>query len=79
MDVAGDDGQSRGAASESRPSRVRRKRTPAAGESKGRKLVLPDDVHDRLWLVARQKKQTVSAVAADILDRNLPKFRVEKL
>ncbi|MBV8315511.1 MAG: hypothetical protein JOZ53_11290, partial [Planctomycetaceae bacterium] len=43
-----------------------------------RKLSLPADVHDRLWLYARQKRTTVSAVATEILDRNLPRFRVER-
>jgi hypothetical protein len=56
----------------------RRKRAPVGGETKGRKLSLPDDVHDRLWLLARQRRTTVSAVAADILDRALPRFKVER-
>jgi hypothetical protein len=56
----------------------RRKRPVVASKSTGRKLVLPDDVHDRLWLLARQRRQTVSAVAAEILDRNLPRFKVER-
>ena len=65
------------------PRRTRRPgsagaRTPAGGETKGRKLSLPADVHDRLWLYARQKRTTVSAVATEILDRNLPRFRVER-
>ena len=36
---------------------------------KGRKINLPDEVHDRLWLLARQLKQSVFAVANDLLDR----------
>jgi hypothetical protein len=43
-----------------------------------KKIHLPDALHDRLWLMARQRKTTVSAVAADILDKNLPRFRVER-
>jgi hypothetical protein len=40
---------------------------------------LIDDVHDRLWVLARQRKQTtVSAVAGDVLDRNLPRLRIER-
>jgi hypothetical protein len=35
-------------------------------------------VHDRLWLLARQKRKSVSAVAAEILDRNLPRFTVQR-
>ncbi len=41
------------------------------GEIRGRKFGLPDDVHDRLWQFAREKKITISAVAAGILDKNL--------
>src|SRR4051812_12391458 len=29
-------------------------------------------VHDRLWLLARQKRPSLSAVAVDILDKNVP-------
>jgi hypothetical protein len=73
------EGQGRGAGpAESRAPRTRRRRPPVGGETKGRKLHLPDAIHDRLWLMARQRKTTVSAVAADILDKNLPRFRVER-
>ena len=77
------EGQGRGEAAPepkaNRTTRVgRRPRTLAGGETKGRKLSLPADVHDRLWLSARQKRTTVSAVATEILDRNLPRFRVER-
>ena len=79
----GAEGRGRGEAAPgpkaNRATRVgRRARTPAGGETKGRKLSLPADVHDRLWLYARQKRTTVSAVATEILDRNLPRFRVER-
>ncbi|HMB04096.1 MAG TPA: hypothetical protein VKP69_10215 [Isosphaeraceae bacterium] len=30
------------------------------GPLKGRKISLPDEVHDRLWLLARQRKQTIN-------------------
>ena len=46
--------------------------------STGLKLTLPDDFHDRLWLLARQRKTSVSAVATEILDRNLPRFTVSR-
>lgn len=81
QDDAGDaaaEGQGRGAAPEARTPRARTRRPPVSTETKGRKLHLPDDVHDRLWLLARQKRKSVSAVAAEILDRNLPRFRVER-
>jgi hypothetical protein len=71
--------QGRGDAAESRTTRPRKKRAPlTTGPSKGRKLHLPDDIHDRLWLLARQKRSTVSAVAAEILDKNLPRYRIER-
>jgi hypothetical protein len=53
-------------------------RTLVAGEPKGRKLSLPDDVHDRLWLLARHCRMTVSAVATDLFDKALPRFKVER-
>ena len=59
-------------------TRTRRKRPPVSTVTTGRKLQLPDDVHDRLWLLARQRKTTVSAIATEILDRNLPRFKVER-
>jgi len=75
------EGQGRGeaASSESKtPTRSRRKRQPVSSKTTGRKLHLPDDVHDRLWLLARQRRQSVSTVAAEILDRNLPRYRIER-
>jgi len=81
-DPAGDGGggeeQGRGDAVEMRPARTRRKRPPVVGETKGRKLHLPDQLHDRLKLVALQRHTTASAVAAEILDRNLPRLRIER-
>jgi hypothetical protein len=71
-------GQGRGAVPEARASRTRARRPPVPTETKGRKLHLPDDVHDRLWLLARQKRKSVSAVAAELLDRNLPRFKVQR-
>ena len=70
-------GEGRGVA-DAKPAKPRRKRVPAGGETRGRKLHLPDGIHDRLWLLARQRRATVSAVAADILDKSLPRFRVER-
>jgi hypothetical protein len=80
-DDAGDaaaEAQGRGGLPEARAPRTRTRRPPVSTETKGRKLHLPDDVHDRLWLLARQKRKSVSAVAAEILDRNLPRFKVER-
>jgi hypothetical protein len=60
-----------------------RKRRPAAGEAKGRKINLTDDVHDRLALVAMgrsrgKRRVTISDVAGELLDRHLPRFKVER-
>ncbi len=76
----GDDlAEGQGGSSEPKPAtKGRRKRPVVASKTTGRKLILPDDVHDRLWLLARQRRQTVSAVAAEILDRNLPRFQVTR-
>jgi hypothetical protein len=35
-------------------------------------------VYDRLQLLAIRKRTTASAIAAEILDRNLPRFRIER-
>ena len=54
-------------------------RASAAGDKgKGRKrrLTLPDGVFDRLVLTAVKRGSTASAVAAEILDRNLPRLRI---
>jgi hypothetical protein len=52
-------------------------RAATAGDtSKGRKLTLPDSVFDRLVLTAIKRGSTASAVAAEILDRNLPRLRI---
>jgi hypothetical protein len=66
------------AAAASSAPKARRKRPAVSTKTTGRKLHLPDDIHDRLWLLARQRRTTVSAVAADLLDRNLPRFKVER-
>jgi hypothetical protein len=72
------EGQSRGEASGStRRASKRRPRASAVGDKgKGRKLTLPDAVFDRLVLTAIKKGSTASAVAAEILDRNLPRLRI---
>lgn len=63
-------------ATSSRP-RARSRRKPAAGEKVGaHKLSLPDSVFQRLELHAIKKGSTASAVAAEILDRNLPYHKI---
>jgi hypothetical protein len=70
--------RSRGSAEAKPSTRTRRKRPVVTSKTTGRKLILPADVHDRLWLLARQRKTSVSAVATEILDRNLPRFSVTR-
>ena len=80
-ETIGDEPEGRGDAAalvESRAPKARRKRVPAGGETKGRKLSLPDGVYDRLQLLALQRRTSASAIAAEILDRNLPRLRIER-
>ena len=60
------------------PKRTRRVRTAPAGKTRARNLHLSDDVHDRLWLLARDRRTTVSAVANNLLDKALPRFEVKR-
>jgi hypothetical protein len=61
------------------PPRGPRRRRPApTGETKARNLHLTDDIHDRLWMLARQRKTTVSAVAGELLDKALPRWKVAR-
>jgi hypothetical protein len=39
---------------------------------------LPDAVFSRLQLEAFQRRKSASAIAAAILDKNLPKLRIER-
>jgi len=41
-------------------------------------LSLPDGVYDRLQLLAIQRRTSASAIASEILDRNLPRLRIER-
>lgn len=76
-----DDAEGRGeSATDPRPSPARtRKRRPApSGKLKARNIHLTDDVHDRAWQLARQRKTTVSAVINEALDKTLPRWRIER-
>ena len=78
LDDTGDgDEQGRGEANGQPKKSSRRRTRPAPSEkSKGRKLTLPDSVFDRLVLTAIKRGSTASAIAAEILDRNLPRLRI---
>jgi hypothetical protein len=61
------------------PAKASRSRRPKpAGKTKARNLHLTDDIHDRLWLLARQRRTTVSAVANDLLDKALPRWELKR-
>jgi hypothetical protein len=57
--------------------RARRKATNPS-KTKARNIRLSDDVHDRLWLLARQRRQTVSAVADELLNKALPRWELKR-
>ena len=76
-DPADGDGQGRGEANGGARKPSRRRPRPAAGEKSGaHKLTLPDAVFTRLELTAIKRGSTASAIAAEILDRNLPRLRI---
>jgi hypothetical protein len=58
--------------------RARRRRIDPGEKTRGHKLSLPDAVFERLELTAIRRKSSVSAIAAEILDRNLPRLRIEQ-
>jgi hypothetical protein len=39
---------------------------------------LPQELHDRLWLTARKRRTSVSAVAILALDQYLPKLEIRE-
>jgi hypothetical protein len=77
-----DEAEGRGDAAPDLQSSPKRRRprttTTPAGKTKARNIRLSDDVHDRLWQLAHQRKQTVSAVANELLDKTLPRWEVKR-
>jgi hypothetical protein len=55
-----------------------RKKVGTPVKLKARNIRLSDDVHDRLWLLARQRRQNLSAVADDLLNKALPRWDVKR-
>jgi hypothetical protein len=68
--------EGRGVATEAKPKRRRARSNLTGKESRGRNLSLPDVIFERLQLVAIKRRKTLSAVAAEYLDRSLPKYRI---
>ena len=50
----------------------------ATGGVSGRKLYLPEDIHFRLRMLAYQRNQKLSETAAEVLDKALPRWNVER-
>jgi hypothetical protein len=51
---------------------------PPSEKTSKRGLYLTDAVWQRLQLAAVQRKTNVSAIAGDVLERNLPRLRIER-
>jgi hypothetical protein len=71
------DGQGRGESNGGARRSPKRRPKPVAGEKiSAHKLSLPDSVFTRLELHAIKRGSTASAIAAEILDRQLPHHRI---
>jgi hypothetical protein len=68
--------EGRGASVEAKPKKRRSRSNLTGKEGRGRNLNLPDVIFERLQLVAIKRRKTMSAVAAELLDRHLPKLRI---
>ncbi len=68
------------AAPEARTPRRRAKKTATATNEKleGRRLYLSENVHFRLRILAYQRGKKISEVAEEVLDKNLPRYDVNR-
>jgi hypothetical protein len=73
--VETDEGQGSDSPAPAPKPRPRRRRAAVGGAGK---VTLPDAVFDRLQLMAIKRRSNVSAIATEILDRNLPRLRIEQ-
>jgi hypothetical protein len=74
----GENGQSRGGLRATRPRRPKNRLKPGE-KPRGCKLNIPQSVFDRLQQTAIKRRTTMSVLAGEILDRNLPYFDVKQL
>ena len=75
----GGDPEAGGTAEGTKPAPAkRRKRSVPVGKTSPRNLHLSDEIHDRLWLTARKRKMSISAVAMLALDSYLPKLEIRE-
>ena len=51
----------------------------SSGKVEGRKLYLPEDPYFRLRMLAYQRGQKLSECAAEVLDKALPKWNVDRI
>jgi macrodomain Ter protein organizer (MatP/YcbG family) len=73
------EGQGRGDQRSSAARKPRRKPPSAPAEKTNKRgLHLTDSVWDRLQYEAIRKRTTVSAIAGELLERTLPRFKVER-
>lgn len=73
------EGQGRGAQDTRPAARPRRRRPVATAEKTSKRgLYLTDSVWEKLQLEAIRKRTNVSAVAGELLERNLPRLRIER-
>jgi hypothetical protein len=79
-------GEGQGGATDDGPlkaaSRAARRSTLAAragsGKVEGRKFYLPEDLHFRLRMLAYSRGQKLSECAAEVLDKALPRWNVDR-
>lgn len=64
---------------EAKAPRTRKKRAAPVDKTEGRRLYLSEQVHFRLRMLAYQRKQKISEVAEDVLDKALPKWDVSRV
>jgi len=73
------EGQGRGVQEARAVAPRARRRKPAATEKTSKRGVyLTDAVWERLQLEAIRKRTNVSAIAGEVLERNLPRLRIER-
>src|SRR3954466_5410600 len=63
---------------EPKAPKTRKKRAPSTDKTEGRRLYLSQGGHFRLRMLAYQRKQKISEVAEDVLDKALPKWEVNR-
>jgi hypothetical protein len=77
-DEQGDGGQGGDPGPKKRTRVPRTRRLDAGGPAVGCKLYLPQQLHGRLWQFSLERGKTISELAAEILDRHVPRYKVER-